>query len=170
MIRIVVEEIVNLQADLQGRTDSKTGASGHQEGELIANLQLGEPIPQGGAPSRQEEVHDHRGAYSVTAETPRRTRRGHSPAPRFPSTYNFHVSTELAHRHKISHRKGDMGSTWHCDIPDVTVPKKPDFKGLEEDLGDALTSLFRTKAPDTPEAIEPPAAPPAQPCTGIKIL
>ena len=55
-----------------------------------------------------------------------------------------------------------MEGTWHCGIPDVTVPKKPDFKWLEEDLGEALTDLFCNKTPDTSEAVGPPAAPPIE--------
>ena len=44
-----------------------------------------------------------RGTLSVSAETPRRTRRGHSPAPKFPPSYNYHVSTRPAGRHGVSH-------------------------------------------------------------------
>ena len=38
---------------------------------------------------------EERGTYSVTTESPRRTKRGHSPSPGFPPTFNYHVSTEL---------------------------------------------------------------------------
>ena len=118
-----------------------------------------------GLPDCQPVV--ERGALSVSAETPRRTRRGHSPAPKFPPSYNYHVSTGPAGRHGVSHWRGGMGSTWHCDIPDVTVPKKPDLRWMEEDLGEALAHLFCNKVPDTLEVGGPRVDPPAESNTAI---
>ena len=55
---------------------------------------------------------------------------------------------------------------WYCDIPDITVPTKPDLRWLDEDLGESLTALFPTQSvlmPEAPSGKEPPAGPPTPP-------
>ena len=52
--------------------------------------------------------------------------------------------------------------TWHCSIPDVTVPMRPDLRWMEDDLEKAMSHLF-DKTPDIPEAGETAEEQPKQP-------
>ena len=114
-----------------------------------------------GVPDCQPVV--ERGALSVSAETPRRTRRGHSPAPKFPPSYNYHVSTGPARGYGRNQLRGGLEGTWHCGIPDVTVPKKPDLRWMEDDLEKAMSHLFNNETPDTLEASGTAGESPKQP-------
>ena len=45
-----------------------------------------------------------RGTYSVSSSTPSRTKRGHSPAPKFLPSYNFHVNVGFRGRQDVRYR------------------------------------------------------------------
>ena len=136
----------------------------HSEINEVATINDG-GWPQGSTYSQEDQgVPDgqpavERGTLSVHAETPRktetprRTRRGHSPAPLFPPSFNYHVSTEHGRGGNGDRWSDSLGGTWHSCVPDVTVPMKPDLRWMEEDLETAMSHLFG-KTPDRLEAEE----------------
>ena len=133
----------------------------HSEADEAAKAEDG-GRPQGstyskedpGVPDRQPAV--EKGALPVQAETPRktetprRTRRGHSPAPLFPPSFNYHVSTEHGRGGNGDRWSDSLGGTWHSCVPDVTMPKKPELRWMEEDLETAMFHLFGI----TPDRLE----------------
>ena len=98
--------------------------------------------------------------------TPSQTKRGHSPTPKFPPSYNFHVNVGSRGRQGVRYRDSDSEFQWPCNIPDVTDFPKPDLGWMNRDLGETLSALFTIPGVSAISPSNGPATPamsPAQP-------